>query len=83
MKFPAANSPSARTINECPPRTTEPALAHSKGKPDVSSTTTNINVRFATPLPLEIPIRVADDTTTRRVTRPSSGGDRDFFRFSA
>jgi len=65
MKLRAADSPSAPTINECPPRTTEPARAHSKGKPDVSSTTTNINVRFAAPRPIEIPIRLADDGGTR------------------
>jgi hypothetical protein len=52
-------SPLAQTINECLLRQTEPSLAHSKGKPDVSSTSTNINVRFAAPCMAEIQIRVA------------------------
>jgi len=46
------------TINECPREEREQrTLAHSKGKPGVSPMTTNISVRFATPLPLEIEIR--------------------------
>jgi len=45
-------------INECPREEREQRkLAHSKGKPGVSSMTTNISVRFATPLPIEVEIR--------------------------
>lgn len=46
-----------QTINECPLRSTEPSLAHSKGKPNVSLTTNNINIRFATPLIEEMQVR--------------------------
>jgi len=38
----------------------EPSLAHSKGKPDVSSARTNINVRFAAVSAVEIQIRVVE-----------------------
>lgn len=61
MKPPESHLSAVRAINECPPRSTEPGLAHSKGRPDVSSTTTNINVRFATPVIMEIPTRVAGE----------------------
>jgi len=45
------------TINECRRAGCEPAPGHSKGKPDVPSMTTNINVRFAITLPVAIEIR--------------------------
>jgi hypothetical protein len=61
MKPPDRKSPLAKPINECPLRRTEPRLAHSKGKPGVSPTKTNINVRFATPLTEEIQIRVVEN----------------------
>jgi hypothetical protein len=58
MKQPVLDSLEMQPINECPLRLPEPSLAHSKGKPDVSSMKTNINVRFATSLIEEVPIRV-------------------------
>jgi hypothetical protein len=56
--FKTNNEPSLKTINEC--RREGRKLkkpGHSKGKPDVSSMTTNISVRFAALLPVEIEIR--------------------------
>lgn len=47
-----------KPINECceqNPVTT--GFAHSNGKPAATSTTTNINVRFAPVLPVEVGIR--------------------------
>jgi hypothetical protein len=49
-----------QTINECPLRRMEPGLAHSKGKPDVAPQQTTINVRFAKPLNMKIPVRVVE-----------------------
>jgi len=46
-----------KTINECRRAGGKNTPGHSKGKPDVSFMTTNIGVRFATPLPVEIKIR--------------------------
>jgi hypothetical protein len=60
MKPSDSNSPLVQTINECPQRPPEPSLAHSKGKPGVSSTKTNISVRFATPLIAEIQVHVVE-----------------------
>jgi hypothetical protein len=61
MNTPDHETASAQTINECLLRPPEPSLAHSKGKPDVSSPRNNINVRFATPLTVEFQIRVAEN----------------------
>ena len=65
MKFMAPDPSSAQTINECTLRSTEPGLAHSKGKPDVSSTTTNIDVRFANPFSMQVQVRVASPGAAR------------------
>jgi len=55
-----------KTINECRRAGREHTLGHSKGKPDVSSMTTNIDVRFATPLPMEIEIRRLNEPPGRK-----------------
>ena len=55
--FEPTNADALKTINECRRAGREHSPGHSKGKPAVSSMTTNIDVRFATPLPLEIEIR--------------------------
>jgi hypothetical protein len=60
MKLNESYSITQQTINECTLRSAEPGLAHSKGKPDVSSTTTNINVRFAMSYTMEVQIRFAE-----------------------
>ena len=60
MKLNESYSVTQQTINECTLRSAEPGLAHSKGKPDVSSTTTNINVRFAIAYTMEVQIRFAE-----------------------
>jgi hypothetical protein len=57
MNNPEFHAPAAQPINECPLRSSEPGLAHSKGKPDVSPKRTNINVRFATLAAVKIKIR--------------------------
>jgi hypothetical protein len=44
-------------INECRRAECEQAPGHSKGKPDVPTMTTKIDVRFATPLPVAVEIR--------------------------
>ena len=61
MKLPEPDLLSAQTINECLRRSAEPGLAHSKGKPDVLTTTTNISVRFAAPFVMKIQIRVVEE----------------------
>jgi hypothetical protein len=55
--FESTNADALKTINECRRAGREHSPGHSKGKPAVSSMTTNIGVRFATPLPQEIEIR--------------------------
>jgi hypothetical protein len=45
------------TINECRRAGRVQTPGHSKGKPDVPTMTTNIDVRFATPLPVAVEIR--------------------------
>lgn len=60
MKLNETHTLTQQTINECTLRSAEPGLAHSKGKPDVPSTTTNINVRFAISYTMEIQIRFAE-----------------------
>jgi hypothetical protein len=57
MTLPARHPSSCQTINGRLLRFAEPGLARPTGKPDVSSTTTNINVRFASPFRVDIPIR--------------------------
>jgi len=61
MNPPDHQAASAQTINECPLRQPEPRLAHSKGKPDVSSPGNNINIRFAAPLAIEFQVHVAEN----------------------
>jgi len=51
------NADALETINECRRAGREHSPGHSKGKPGVSSMTTNIDIRFATPLSMEIAIR--------------------------
>lgn len=55
--FEPTNDDALETINECRRAGREHSPGHSKGKPAVSSMTTNIDVRFATPLPQEVQIR--------------------------
>lgn len=71
MKLLEPDLLSTQTINECPRRSAEPGLAHSKGKPDVLTTTTNISVRFAPLFVMEIQIRVLKE---RYAERPNRAG---------
>lgn len=59
------NNAEALTINECRRAGRKNTPGHSKGKPAVSSMTTNISVRFAALLPVEIAIRRVHETTER------------------
>ena len=56
-EFEFNSGQSLETINECRRAGREESPGHSKGKPDAPSMTTNISVRFATPLPVTIEIR--------------------------
>jgi hypothetical protein len=60
MKTDEANSLIARpqTINECLRVLPETCPAHSNGKPDVPSTTNNINIRFAPDLAIQLQINI-------------------------
>src|SRR5882672_2567444 len=57
---------SLQTINECLRGLPEEGLVHSKGKPGVPPMTTNINVRFANSLPVEIEIQHREKIPERK-----------------